>query len=72
MLLGQHAPTAAATIYGYLEGSPPPWGQIGLETRAAAAAVVGPIPDNEAHRARGATMDRHEIVALTLAALDDN
>jgi predicted ATPase/class 3 adenylate cyclase len=71
-LLGPNAPTVAATIHGYLEGSPPPWGQIVLDFRAAAADVVDAIPDNDVHRACGATMDRHEIVALTLAALDNN
>lgn len=66
------APTVAATIYGYLQGSPPPWGQGGLGIRALAAEVVDAIPDAEVRRARDAAMDRHQIVALTLAALDDN
>ncbi len=66
------APTVAATIYGYLQGSPPPWGQGGLGIRALAAEVVNAIPDAEVRRARGAAMDRHQIVALKLAALDDN
>ncbi len=66
------APRAAATIYGYLQGSPPPWGQGGFGFRALAAEVVDAIPEAEVRRARGAAMDRHQIVALSLAALDDN
>jgi predicted ATPase/class 3 adenylate cyclase len=72
VLLAPDAPTVAATIHGHLEGSEPPWGQVGLDLRAAANNVVAAIPDNDTHRARGAAMDRHEIVALTLAALDNN
>ena len=71
-LLSQHVPTVAATIYGYLEGSPPPWGQSGLDIRAATAEVIDALPDLHDHRSRGATMNRHEIVALTLATLDGN
>jgi hypothetical protein len=69
VLLARHAPAAAATIHGHLEGSEPPWGQSGLDLRGKAAEVVAAIPDNDVHRARGAAMDRHEIVALSLAAL---
>ncbi len=72
VVLAGEAPTVAATIYGYLEGSPPPWGRGGVDIRALAADVVDAIPDAEVHRARGAAKDRHEIVALTLAALEHN
>lgn len=70
ILLARDAPTVAAAIHGHLEGSEPPWGQAGLDLRTRANDIVAAIPDNEAHRARGAAMNRHEIVALTLAALD--
>lgn len=72
VLLAKHAPTVAATIHGHLERSEPPWGQGGLDLRARANDVVAAIPDNATHRARGATMDRHEIVALTLTALEEH
>jgi predicted ATPase len=72
VVLAGEAPTVAATIYGYLERFPPPWGQGGLGARALAAEAVDAIPDADVHLARGATMDRHEIVALALAVLDDN
>ena len=70
VLLARDAPTVAATIHGHLEGSEPPWGQAGLDLRSTATELVAAIPDSDAHRAHGAAMDRHEIVALTLAALD--
>jgi hypothetical protein len=72
VLLAQQDPAVAATIYGYLEGSPPPFAQSGLAIRAATAEVIDALADVHDHRVRGATMNRHEIVALTLAALDDN
>ena len=50
----------------------PPWGPVGLDLRTTATDLVAAIPDIDVHRARGAMMDRHEIVALTLAALDDS
>jgi len=71
VLLVPHAPAVAATIYGHLEGSEPPWGPAGRDLRTRATEVVAAIPDNDVHRAGGATMDRHEIVALTLGALED-
>jgi predicted ATPase len=71
-LLARHDPVAAATLYGYLEQSPPPVGQLGVGVRALATELVNAIADNETHRARGAAMDRHDIVALTLATLTDN
>jgi len=72
VLLAQVAPAAAATVYGYLEQSPPPWGRTGVTLRSIATELVNGMPDNEAHRARGAGMDRHDIVALTLAAIAEN
>ncbi len=72
ILLARDAPTVAATIHGHLEGSEPPWGQVGLDLRTKANELVAAIADNDVHRARGAAIDRHEIVALTLAALDGN
>jgi predicted ATPase/class 3 adenylate cyclase len=71
-LLASDAPTAAATIYGYLEGSLPPWGPMGLALRSTATELVNRIPDAELYRTRGAAMDRHDVVALTLAALEAN
>ena len=72
LVLAGDAPTVAATIFGYLERSAPPWGQGGQDVRALAEEVVDAIPDAEVHRARGAAMDRHEIVALTLETLEGN
>lgn len=72
ILLTRHAPTVAATIHGHLEASEPPWGQAGLDLRAKANELVAAVPDNDTHRASGAAMDRHEIVAITLAALDED
>jgi hypothetical protein len=69
-LLARNDPVAAATIYGYLEQSPPPWGQLGTTLRTIATELVNAIPDNETQRARGAETDRHDIVNLTLAAID--
>ena len=71
-LLARHNPVAAATLYGYLEQSPPPVGQLGVGVRALATEHVNAIEDNESHRARGAAMDRHNIVALALATLTDD
>jgi hypothetical protein len=71
-LLARHDPVVAATIYGYLEQSPPPVGQLGAGVRALATGHVKAIADNETHRARGAAMGRHDIVALALATLTDN
>lgn len=71
-LLANDAPTAAATIYGYLEGSLPPWGPMGLALRSTATELVSRIPDAELYRTRGAAMDRHDVVALTLASLEAN
>ena len=72
LVFAGEAPTVAATIFGYLERSAPPWGQGGQDVRALAEEVVDAIPDAEVHRARGAAMDRHEIVALTLETLEGN
>jgi hypothetical protein len=72
VLLARRAPTVAATIHGHLAGSEPPWGPPGLDLRTRATELVATIPDNDVHRARGATMDRHEVVALALAALNDS
>jgi hypothetical protein len=69
VLLAPHHPSVAATIHGHLEGSEPPWGQAGQDLRTTATDAVAAIPDNDVYRARGAAMDRHEIVALTLAVL---
>ncbi len=72
VLLSREAPAVAAMVYGRLEKSKPPWGQTSVALRALATEAVAAIPDNETHRARGAVMGRHEIVALTLAALDNS
>ena len=71
-LLTRHDPVVAATIYGYLERSPPPWGPAGVSLRAIAAEHVEAIPDNETHRARGAATDRHDIVDLTLTTITES
>jgi predicted ATPase/class 3 adenylate cyclase len=71
-LLARGDQIAAATIHGYLELSEPPWGPMGNTLRAMATELVSAIPDDDVYRARGASMDRHEIVALTLAALEES
>jgi predicted ATPase/class 3 adenylate cyclase len=72
VLLAPHDPSVAATILGHLEGSEPPWGQSGLDLRAMAHELVAAIPDDDVYRARGAAMDRHQIVRLTVATLEAN
>jgi len=69
-LLARGNPTVAATIAGYIERSEPPWGPIGVALRTMGTELVDAIPDAVTLRTRGAAMDRHEIVALTLATLD--
>jgi hypothetical protein len=71
LLLATDNPAAAAIVFGYLEQRAVPWGVIGDAIRDAAAQLVSAIPDAAALRARGAAMDRHEIVAFTLDALTD-
>lgn len=71
VLLAEHAPDIAALIAGHVEHRAPAWGRAGAEMRALSSNAIGTICDGEALRARGATTDRHEIVALALAALDD-
>ena len=70
-LLAGHVPVVAATIHGYLDKSPPPYGQMGARLRTRATHLVNAIPGNGTHRARGAAMDRHDLVALALAALTE-
>ncbi len=72
LLLARQDPMVAATIYGHLEGSSPPFGRSGLDIRGLSTEVIEALRDADVHRSRGATMNRHEIVALTLPALDNN
>jgi hypothetical protein len=69
LVLTSDDPAAAATVFGHVEGRDAAWGVVGEQLRETIAQLVEPIPDTEAFRARGAAMDRHEIVAFTLAAL---
>ena len=61
-------PEAAAIVFGYRERRPP-WGDPARQWREHTAGLIAPTPDLDANEARGAAMDRHEIVAFTLAAL---
>ncbi len=70
-LLAGQAPVVAATIYGYLEKLSPPYGHMGARLRATATHAVDAIPENGTHRARGAALDRHDLVALALAVLTE-
>jgi predicted ATPase/class 3 adenylate cyclase len=65
-------PTSAATVFGHVEGRVAPWGAIGEHVRRMAADAVEAVPDAAALRARGAAMDRHQIVAFALDELADD
>ncbi len=58
-----------STVVGYIEQYPPSWGALGEMYRAMHLAAEGPEPSPA--RQAGAAMDRHQIVAFALAALDD-
>ncbi len=62
-------PPSAAVVFGYVERRPVPGLRVGENIRKMAADAVEAIPDTAALRARGAAMDRHEIVAFALDAL---
>ena len=62
-------PEAAAIVFGYCELRAPSWGDAAQLLREQTARRVAANPNSAALRARGAAMDRHEIVAFTLAAL---
>ena len=61
-------PEAAAVVYGYCEQRPA-WGELARSWREHTAELIAATPNSAANKARGAAMDRHEIVAFTLAAL---
>ena len=44
VLLARHDPMVAATIYGYLERSPPPVGQMGVDIRGLSTEVIEAYP----------------------------
>lgn len=69
LLVAATSPDAAATIIGYTERYPVGWGQFGAIFRELSMSAVDGASD--AARAAGAAMDRHQIVALALSALDD-
>jgi hypothetical protein len=60
----------AAVVLGYIELSPPPWGNNMGSIRRLALDQLADLSDLDALRSRGAAMDRHEIVAFALGALD--
>ena len=60
-------PEAAAVVFGYCERRPA-WGDAARQWREHTAELMAATPDSAAIKARGAAMDRHEIVAFTLAA----
>jgi hypothetical protein len=68
-VLTPNDPTSIAVVSGHVERRDPPWGRFGREIRRRTAHLVEAIPDAAAHQARGAAMDRYEIVAFTLDAL---
>jgi predicted ATPase len=63
------APGAAATIVGYVEQSPAPGGAIGRAIRAMSISAIDGAPGHA--RAAGAAMNRQQIVAYALNALDE-
>ena len=69
LVLAAESPEAAATIVGYTERYPVGWGGFGASFREMSTSAVDGASD--AARAVGAAMDRHQIVAFALAALDD-
>lgn len=69
LVLTSDDPAAAAIVFGHVEGRDAPWGAVGEQIRERIAQLVETTLDTETLRARGAAMDRHEIVAFTLAAL---
>ena len=68
-ILRSSDPEAAAIVFGYCELREPSWGDAARLFRDGTARRVAANPDSAALKARGAAMDRHEIVAFTLAAL---
>ncbi len=72
LLLAVDNPAAAAVVFGHNEHRAVPWGALGETIRDMATQFVDAIPDAAPLRARGAAMDRHEIVAFTLDALADD
>jgi predicted ATPase/class 3 adenylate cyclase len=69
LLLAADDPSSAAVVFGHNAQRAVPWGPIGENIRLMAAGLVEAIPGAAALRARGAAMDRHEIVAFALDAL---
>ena len=69
LVLAAASPEAAATIIGYTERYSVGWGGFGAAFREMSTSAVDGASD--AARAVGAAMDRHQIVAFALAALDD-
>lgn len=62
---------AAAVVIGHLDAHHPPWGiehELGFRERA--HEIVGQQPRAEEWMARGAAMDRHQIVGYALAELE--
>lgn len=69
LVIAAASPDAAATIIGYTERYPAGWGEFGAIFRELSISAVDGA--SSVARAAGASMDRHQIVALTLSALDD-
>jgi predicted ATPase len=64
------ATQGAATILGHLELHPPAFAPI-ADIRRDSVEALTETPNAAEHRAKGAAMDRHEIVAYALTQLDD-
>ena len=69
LVLAAASPEAAATIIGYTERYSVGWGGFGAAFREMSTSAVDGA--SGAARAVGAAMDRDQIVAFALAALDD-
>ncbi|MDX2378463.1 MAG: hypothetical protein QNM02_01735, partial [Acidimicrobiia bacterium] len=69
LVVATASPDAAATIIGYTERYSVGWGGFGAIIREMSTSAVDGT--SGVARAVGAAMDRHQIVAFALAALDD-
>jgi hypothetical protein len=69
LVVPEASPDAAATIIGYTERYPVGWGGFGAIFREMSISAIDGA--SNATQEAGASMDRHQIVAFALAALDD-
>jgi hypothetical protein len=68
-LVGTGDLEGAATVAGFVDRRPPPWGR--ATAREIVAHAVAAEPDATPWRARGAAMDRHDIVGFALGLLPE-